>query len=67
MKIPNWLHKYVVLIDAPKPFGAALAETVAWLKEFGTSVANGPATVDYIHAYLYGITYNLLNEAINRM
>ena len=30
----------------PKPFVAALAETVAWLKEFGTSVANGPATVD---------------------
>ena len=31
---------------APKPFKAALAETVAWLKEFGTTVANGPATVD---------------------
>ena len=30
----------------PKPFDAALAETVAWLKEFGQSVANGPATVD---------------------
>ena len=30
----------------PKPFEAALAETVAWLKEFGQSVANGPATAD---------------------
>ena len=30
----------------PKPFKSALAETVAWLKEFGASVANGPATVD---------------------
>ena len=30
----------------PKPFEIALAETVDWLKEFGASVANGPATVD---------------------
>ena len=30
----------------PKPFEAALSETVAWLKEFGQSVANGPATSD---------------------
>ena len=30
----------------PRPFKSALAETVAWLKEFGASVANGPATVD---------------------
>jgi UDP-glucose 4-epimerase len=30
----------------PKPFEAALAETVAWLREFGQSVANGPKTVD---------------------
>lgn len=30
----------------PKPFKSALAETVAWLKEFGASVANGPATLD---------------------
>jgi len=30
----------------PKPFEEALAETVNWLKEFGQSVANGPATVD---------------------
>lgn len=30
----------------PKPFEEALAETVAWLKEFGQSVANGPKIVD---------------------
>jgi len=30
----------------PKPFEVALSETVDWLKEFGQSVANGPATVD---------------------
>ena len=30
----------------PKPFEAALAETVVWLKDFGQSVANGPRTVD---------------------
>ena len=30
----------------PKPFDAALSETVDWLKEFGQSVANGPATAD---------------------
>jgi len=30
----------------PKPFEAALAETVSWLNEFGQSVANGPKTVD---------------------
>ena len=30
----------------PKPFESALSETVKWLKEFGQSVANGPATVD---------------------
>ena len=30
----------------PKPFEAALAETVVWLKDFGQSVANGPKTVD---------------------
>jgi UDP-glucose 4-epimerase len=30
----------------PKPFEAALTETVDWLKEFGQSVANGPKTVD---------------------
>jgi len=30
----------------PKRFEDALAETVAWLKEFGNSVANGPKTLD---------------------
>lgn len=30
----------------PKPFEEALSETVDWLKDFGQSVANGPATVD---------------------
>lgn len=30
----------------PKDFEAALDETVSWLKEFGDSVANGPATFD---------------------
>ena len=31
---------------APKEFETALSETIDWLKEFGQSVANGPATVD---------------------
>ena len=31
---------------APKDFETALCETVDWLKEFGQSVANGPATRD---------------------
>ena len=31
---------------SPKLFEDALSETVNWLKEFGQSVANGPATVD---------------------
>jgi UDP-glucose 4-epimerase len=30
----------------PKDFETALSETIDWLKEFGQSVANGPATVD---------------------
>jgi UDP-glucose 4-epimerase len=30
----------------PKDFDTALTETVDWLKEFGQSVANGPATSD---------------------
>jgi UDP-glucose 4-epimerase len=30
----------------PTDFDVALSETVNWLKEFGQSVANGPATVD---------------------
>lgn len=30
----------------PKSFEAALGETIYWLREFGQSVSNGPATVD---------------------
>jgi UDP-glucose 4-epimerase len=30
----------------PKEFATALSETIEWLKEFGQSVANGPATTD---------------------
>ena len=30
----------------PKDFETALSETIGWLKEFGQSVANGPATAD---------------------
>ena len=30
----------------PKAFDVALSETVAWLKEFGQSVANGPQTTE---------------------
>jgi UDP-glucose 4-epimerase len=30
----------------PKDFETALSETIDWLKDFGQSVANGPATVD---------------------
>ena len=30
----------------PKPFEAALFETVDWLKEFGNLIANGPKTLD---------------------
>jgi len=30
----------------PKPFESALAETIAWLKEFGPEVANSAATLD---------------------
>lgn len=42
---PELLKKLFPTV-VPKPFKSALAETVAWLKEFGTNVANGPATVD---------------------
>jgi UDP-glucose 4-epimerase len=42
---PVLLKKLFPKIE-PRPFKSALAETVTWLKEFGTSVANGPATVD---------------------
>ena len=30
----------------PKEFEMALSETIEWLKQFGQSVANGPATTD---------------------
>jgi len=30
----------------PKPFEAALTETISWLKDFGQSVANGPKILD---------------------
>jgi UDP-glucose 4-epimerase len=30
----------------PKPFDETLTETVSWLKEFGETVANGPAASD---------------------
>ena len=42
---PELLRKLFPKVD-PKPFKSALAETVDWLKEFGASIANGPATVD---------------------
>lgn len=42
---PELLKKLFPKIE-PKPFKSALAETIAWLKEFGTNVANGPATID---------------------
>jgi UDP-glucose 4-epimerase len=42
---PDLLKKLFPSV-APKQFKSALAETVAWLKEFGATVANGPATVD---------------------
>ena len=42
---PGLLKKLFPAIT-PKPFEAALAETVDWLKEFGQSVANGPKTLD---------------------
>lgn len=42
---PELLKKLFPKVE-PKPFKSALAETVDWLRKFGTSVANGPATVD---------------------
>jgi UDP-glucose 4-epimerase len=42
---PDLLKKLFPNVQ-PKPFEFALAETVAWLKEFGQSIANGPATAD---------------------
>lgn len=42
---PELLKKLFPKVE-PKPFKSGLAETIVWLKEFGASVANGPATVD---------------------
>jgi UDP-glucose 4-epimerase len=42
---PELLKKLFPKIQ-PKDFETALSETVYWLKEFGQSVANGPATTD---------------------
>lgn len=42
---PELLKKLFPRIQ-PKEFELALSETVVWLKEFGQSVANGPATTD---------------------
>lgn len=42
---PDLLKKLFPSV-VPKPFESAFAETIAWLKEFGASVANGPATID---------------------
>ena len=42
---PELLKKLFPKIQ-PKDFETALSETIEWLKEFGQSVANGPATTD---------------------
>jgi UDP-glucose 4-epimerase len=42
---PELLKKLFPKIQ-PKEFEIALSETISWLKEFGQSVANGPATTD---------------------
>jgi UDP-glucose 4-epimerase len=42
---PELLKKLFHKIQ-PKEFETALSETIEWLKEFGQSVANGPATTD---------------------
>jgi UDP-glucose 4-epimerase len=42
---PELLKKLFPKIQ-PKEFEKALSETIEWLKEFGQSVANGPATTD---------------------
>ena len=42
---PQLLKKLFPKIQ-PKEFETALSETIEWLKEFGKSVANGPATTD---------------------
>jgi UDP-glucose 4-epimerase len=42
---PELLKKLFPKVQ-PKEFEIAMSETVDWLKEFGESVANGPATTD---------------------
>jgi len=42
---PELLKKLFPKIQ-PKEFETALSETIEWLKEFGQSIANGPATTD---------------------
>ena len=42
---PQLLKKLFPKIQ-PKEFETALSETIEWLKEFGQSIANGPATTD---------------------
>jgi UDP-glucose 4-epimerase len=42
---PDLLRKLFPKVQ-PKDFETALSETIDWLKEFGQSVANGPATAD---------------------
>ena len=42
---PKLLEKLFPKVQ-PKEFETALSETIDWLKEFGQSVANGPATTD---------------------
>jgi UDP-glucose 4-epimerase len=42
---PDLLRKLFPKVQ-PKDFETALSETIGWLKEFGQSVANGPATAD---------------------
>jgi UDP-glucose 4-epimerase len=42
---PDLLRKLFPKVQ-PKDFETALSETIGWLKKFGQSVANGPATAD---------------------
>ena len=42
---PELLKKLFPMV-IPKPFKSALAETVAWLKSFGSNFVNAPQTVD---------------------
>jgi UDP-glucose 4-epimerase len=42
---PDLLKQLFPMVQ-PKDFESALTETIDWLKEFGQSVANGPATSD---------------------